>query len=679
MNAAVQPKPSRKIWPTPGGVHPPDNKVQSMQLPLETLLAPPFVVLPLNQHIGAKAEPVVSVGDTVLKGQLIASAKGHISANVHASISGAVTAIEQRPVAHPSGMEDTCIIIDNRYQDTDNRDSWYEIIPCANYRQLHPVEIVDRIRAAGVVGMGGAGFPAAVKLQSNQPITTLIVNATECEPYITADDSLMRNESGNILEAIALLDYLLEQPREILIAIEDNKPEAIDIMSAAVKKFGNQRIEVVVLPTKYPSGGEKQLIQMLTGKEVANGQLPSQQGIICQNIATMLAAYYAVVMGKPLISRVVTVSGDALRKQQNLYIPLGTPIDFVLRQQGLQREKLSRLVMGGPMMGFTITDPNVPVVKTTNCILALSHEESPPPSPPMPCIRCGMCAEACPASLLPQQLYWYARAQDHDKLNAYHLFDCIECGACSYSCPSNIPLVQYYRAAKAEIRHAHIEKQHSDRARQRFEFHKQRIESEKLARTEARKLAAEKAKQRQKEKPVSPSATEGNSDAAKIERNLAAAEDRLSKLREKLQIMEQEAPEQVPALQARIKEAEFKYETLSRKLDNNPKAADEAENPNDRTQLANNAPLQQLHDQLAETRKQLSQVKPEEADRITALKLAEKVLQGKIDKAKSEGTAPVSIPIKLSRKDSDNPVQRAMEIAMTTSGKKLHHLDEDPE
>jgi electron transport complex protein RnfC len=685
VNAAVQIATSRKIWPTPGGVHPPENKQQSLQLPLQKLAQPPEVILPLNQHIGAKAEPIVKVGDTVKKGQLVAIAKGVISANVHASISGKVSAIEARPIAHPSGMDDTCIVIANDFEDR-----WYEIIPCANYRQLHAVEILNRVEAAGVVGMGGAGFPTSVKLRAKKPISTLIINATECEPYITADDSLMRNDSENILEAIGLVDYLLDQPAEILVAIEDNKPEAIAIMQAAIEQCDNKRIEMVVLPTKYPSGGEKQLIQMLTGKEVASGQLPAQLGIVCQNVATVLAAYYAVVKGEPLISRVTTLSGEALARPQNLYIPLGTPIDFVLAQQGLQEQRLSRLVMGGPMMGFTLRDVRVPVVKTTNCILALSYRESPPPQAAMPCIRCGLCAEACPASLLPQQLYWYARAQDHDKLNAHHLFDCIECGACSYACPSHIPLVQYYRAAKAEIRHADAEKQQSDRARERFEFHKQRIEAEKQARAEARQLATEKAKQRQQVKPApvagSPVKIDAEDEVAKTERNLAGARDRLHKLQDKLQTLSQEFPDQVPALQARIKETELKCQNLSLKLEIlKGKASDKIE-PSSivdmepepvKTLTTNQQQLAQWQLQLQETKTRIIQADPSNTDTIAGLQLSENILQQKIDAAEVvESTAellsdagPVS--------EASDPLQRAMENAMLKSSRHSNPVSDD--
>ena len=662
MNAALPTAPLRKLTPTPGGVHPPENKAQSLALPQENLASPPEIILPLSQHLGAPAQAVVAVGDKVKQGQLVAAAQGNISANVHASISGTVSAIESRPIAHPSGMSDTCIVITNDYLNES-----VEYLPCVNFRQLHTAEIMQRIEAAGVVGMGGAGFPTTVKLQAKQKISTLIINATECEPYITADDSLMRNAADDVLGAIGLLDYILAEPTEILIAIEDNKPEAIAQMRETATASGNNRIEIVVLPTKYPSGGEKQLIQMLTGKELSNGQLPADFGIICQNIATVVAAYYAVVKGEPLIKRIVTVAGNALARQQNLVIPIGTPIEFVLMQQGLNEKNLSRLVMGGPMMGFTLTDTNVPVVKTTNCLLALDKEESPPQQPAMACIRCGMCAEACPASLLPQQLYWYARAQDQEKLQAYNLFDCIECGACSYACPSHIPLVQYYRSAKAEIRITQLEKQHSDRARQRFEFHKQRVEAEKEARAEAKRIAAEKAaakaKQRAEQEQQAPTPRPkpdtAEDDPAKLERNLATLEDRLQKLRDKIDAGEL-SDDQVRATTARIKESELKRDKLLQRLGQNavsdqPQAIqDSSENPR----------LAQWQNELKELREKIGNTADTTAESLAALKLAEQVLQDKINNVLPNGGQNTT---KFSGGTSEDRLQRAMEEALSKS------------
>ncbi|MGJ8625160.1 MAG: electron transport complex subunit RsxC, partial [Yoonia sp.] len=479
-----------KIWDIHGGIHPAENKHQSLQQPIQTAGIPPQLILPLSQHIGAPAAPVVAVGDKVLKGQLIAEAKGFISASVHASSSGIVSAIEARSIPHPSGMNGMCVVID-----TDGRDEWIEHQGIADPGSLDNVSLLNIIRQAGIAGMGGAGFPAAVKLSSREdkPIESLLLNGTECEPYITADDILMRERADEIIAGARILRQLINPSKETLIGVEDNKPEGIAALKAAAEGTG---IKVAVFPTKYPSGGEKQLIQILTGKEVPSGGLPADVGVVCQNIGTARAIYRAVCHGEPLISRITTVTGNACQTAGNYEVLLGTPVQYLLEQNGFNQDQCVRLIMGGPMMGYTLQSTAVPLVKTSNCILAPTVEELPPPPPAQACIRCGLCAEACPASLLPQQMYWFSRAQDHEKLEQHNLFDCIECGACSYVCPSNIPLVQYYRASKAEIRLAEQDKIKSERSKLRFEARQQRIEqeaAEKEAKRQAR-MAAAKAK-----------------------------------------------------------------------------------------------------------------------------------------------------------------------------------------
>ncbi len=485
-----------KVWDIHGGIHPAENKQQSLTGPLQTVALPKTLVLPLSQHIGAPATPVVSVGDKVLKGQLIAAAKGFVSAPVHASSSGVVSAIEERAVPHASGMQAPCIVIE-----TDGLERWAEHNAAANYRNKTAAELVAIIRDAGITGLGGAGFPSAVKLQPRQSIDTLIINATECEPYITADDQLMRQRSADILIGIDILAHILGDPERVLIGIEDNKPEAQEALAKALanKPVSEHAppIEVVEFPTKYPSGGEKQLVQILTGEEVPSGKLPADLGIVCQNIGTTHAIYRAVCHGEPLVSRITTVTGKACSTPGNFEVLIGTPVAHLLEQAGFNEALCPQLVMGGPMMGFALPSTAVPIVKATNCLLATTAQESPAPPPAQACIRCGHCAEACPANLLPQQLYWHAQSKNYERLEAHHLGDCIECGACSYVCPSSIPLVQYYRAAKGEIRLINEEKQQSDRARIRFERHQARIEQEekdKAAKREARKLAAEAAK-----------------------------------------------------------------------------------------------------------------------------------------------------------------------------------------
>lgn len=571
-----------KIREIPGGIHPPEHKEQSLRLPLGSVPLPPQLVVPVSQHIGEPATPVVSVGERVLTGQLIAAANGVFSANIHAPSSGTVVAIEDRVLTHPSGMSDTCIVIE-----TDGKDEWVPLNPCEDYHALDKTALQDKIRLAGVAGLGGAGFPTAVKLnpRSTEVIDTLIINGAECEPYITADDILMQTRAEEIIAGTLMVSHLLHEPKDLVIGLEDNKPQALAALQKAAQ---GTRVQVVAFPTKYPSGGAKQIIQILTGREIPTDHHSAYIGVICLNVGTVAAAWRAVRYGEPLISRITTVVGESLDIQRNVEVRIGTPIDYVLAQHGFDAKQASRLIMGGPMMGFTLPNPSVPVIKTTNCILAPTKKELPPPPPAQACIRCGLCAEACPASLLPQQLFWYAQAEDMEKLQAHNLFDCIECGACSYVCPSNIPLVQYYRAAKGTIRQHELEKEKSDRSRRRFEFRQQRIakeEAEKEAKRLARKQAAEEAKQKLAEKAAAPApqtavvaeavakarAVQQTPDEqkAKLERMLAAAQNSLEHARQPLVPNEEGAvitPEQLEKQQARIKQAELKVSEAEKKL-----------------------------------------------------------------------------------------------------------------
>lgn len=470
-----------------GGIHPPENKHQSTRSPIADAGIPPQLVVPLSQHIGAPAAPVVNAGERVLKGQVIAEPQGLVSVPIHAPTSGTVLAVEDRLVPHISGHTAPCIVID-----TDGHDEWIEHHGTTDYRALGKEELLARIRGAGIAGMGGAGFPSAVKLavRDGVRIDTLIINGTECEPYITADDMLMRERAAEIIAGARILAYLVK-PGETLIGVEDNKPESIQALRDALN---GEDIRIVVFPTKYPSGGEKQLIEILTGKQVPSGGLPADVGVVCQNVGSAVAVYEAIVEGKPLISRVTTVTGESVSEPQNFQVLIGTPMAYLLAKAGYQPEKNNRLIMGGPMMGFTVPDPAVPIIKTTNCLLAPTEAELPTPHPAQACIRCGLCANVCPASLLPQQLFWFAQGKEYEKLEAHNLFDCIECGACSYVCPSNIPLVQYYRASKAEILQQRRDQAKSEHSRQRFEARLERLEreeEEKAAKRAARKQAAE--------------------------------------------------------------------------------------------------------------------------------------------------------------------------------------------
>ena len=478
----------RQIFEIHGGIHPSERKDMSNPGWISDCDMPSKLVLPVTQHIGAPARPIVEVGDTVLGGQMIAEAQGPVSVPVHAPSSGTVTAIEARAVPHASGLADICIEIS-----LDGSDEWVSCQGLDNWRDETKAVLLERVRLAGIAGLGGAGFPTAIKLASDRDggIHTLIINGTECEPYITADDTVMQCFAHQIIEGAEILAHMMGA-ETVLLAVEDNKPEAAEAMRHAAEAL--ERAEVVTFPTKYPSGGEKQLIEILLNAQVPSGGIPADIGVLCQNPSTAIAVRDALIDGKPVTHRVTTVTGMSLKDPGNRRVMLGTPIKELLDTAGFNAESADRVIHGGPMMGFAVTDLDMPVVKITNCVLAPTRSEIPPPQPQQACIRCGMCAEACPASLLPQQLYWYARAKDQDQLERHNLMDCIECGACAYVCPSHIPLVQYYRSAKGSLREAAKEKVRSDNSRTRFEARQERLEREAAAREAkraARKAAAE--------------------------------------------------------------------------------------------------------------------------------------------------------------------------------------------
>lgn len=459
----------------PGGVHPPQHKDESTTRPIAFLPVPPQLVVPLGQHIGAPSLPTVNIGDRILKGQRIAKPNGFVSVSQHAPTSGVVKDIGEYPVPHPSGFKTTCIVIDS-----DGRDEWAEAAPADSFDKMDPSHLRNLIRDAGIVGLGGAGFPTFIKLNPGprNRIDTLIINGIECEPYITCDDLLMQERAKEVIAGIRIMRHAL-QAKNVIIAIEDNKSAAIAAMQEACTKTDYQ---VAVCPTAYPQGGEKQLIQVLTGKEVPANGLPSQIGIVVQNVATAAAIHHAVDLGRPLVSRVVTVTGNGVRGPGNFEVLVGTPMSRLL-EHCHAFDDLEKLIVGGPMMGFALPNADAPVIKTTNCLLTYRPSKR-PVAPTLPCIRCGACAEACPASLLPQQLYWASFAKDFDQAQEYNLFDCIECGCCSYVCPSQLPLVQYYRYAKGEIWRQEREKQKASVARQRHEFRLERIDREKLERAQ---------------------------------------------------------------------------------------------------------------------------------------------------------------------------------------------------
>ena len=540
---------SRELHKFRGGVHPPEHKSESNTRPIHAAPLPRTLVIPLRQHIGNPAKPLVAVGERVLKGQMIAAADGYISSAVHASSSGIVSAVGPAMVPHISGLPDDCISIE-----TDGRDEWIEHA-AFDYQAMAPAELRMKLRDLGLVGLGGAVFPSAVKLDpgAQQTCPTLIINGGECEPWITCDDVLMRHRADGILQGVAIMRHLLGSG-EILVGIEDNKAEAIAAMQAAADRL-DFAVEVIAVPTIYPGGGAKQLIETLTGKQVPSGKLSTDIGIQVFNVGTAHALARAVHHGEPLISRLVTVTGHVLRPQ-NFEVLIGTPIHDLVTLAG-DRDGTTGVLMGGPMMGVPMPSLEVPVVKATNCILVKSAELFPPLPKALPCIRCTRCADACPAELQPQELYRFAKAADFGRAQEYHLFDCIECGCCSYVCPSHIPLVDFYRYAKSEIWAREKDKRAADLARERHEFRQFRLEREKNEKAE--KLAA-KAQAKHAELADAAKGGDAEADAKKalIAAALARAQAKKAEVSPKnvdqLPPDKQHAIEEIEARRAKIRE-----------------------------------------------------------------------------------------------------------------------------
>ena len=524
----------RKLFRFKGGVKPETHKSPSLGLPISQAPLVPRYVVPLHQSIGGTPEPLVVPGQRVRKGEKIGGPDKWISSAVHAPTSGTVLAVEERLAAHPSGLPTLSVVIE-----ADGRDEWIERQPVA-HRNLAPERVRELLRDAGVVGLGGAVFPSHAKLTAARttPMEELVINGAECEPFMSCDDLLMRERADEIVRGIGVFRDLLD-PKRVLIGIEDNKPEAVAAMQAAVERCG-ESFAVVPVPTRYPAGGAKQLIRVLTGKEVPASKRSPEMGVQCFNVATAYTAWRALAHGEPVISRIVTLTGN-VETARNWDVPLGTPlVDLLPLARPLPGT--DRYLMGGPMMGFELPSLEVPVVKASNCIIAGSPALFPPLPPEMPCIRCGACAEACPHELQPFELYWFARAKNFGKAQEYDLFDCIECGCCSYVCPSRIPLVQYFRFAKSEIWAREREKNQSDAAKSRFEFRNEREDREKAEKAERlAKAAAAKAAAAQAAKSETDAAAPEATTAAPVDAEaakkaaIAAAMERARQQREAAQ------------------------------------------------------------------------------------------------------------------------------------------------
>jgi electron transport complex protein RnfC len=472
-----------------GGVHPAQNKLISTQQPIQTLPFAEKLILPLNQHIGPESVPLVKVGQHVLAGEMIARCAPPLGVPLHAPTSGTITDIGDYPIAHASGIFSRSIVLT-----PDGLNKMAVFTP--RHIPTSPQSLKAILLHSGIIGMGGAGFPSFRKIANHKgQIHTLIVNGAECEPFITCDDMLMRERPTAIIEGALMVANALGAMR-VLIGIEDNKPEAFAALMLA-KKTSTINLEIVQVPTIYPMGSSDQLITQLTGQEVPSDGRSSDLGLIMFNVATLAAVYDAVSVGNPVLNRVVTMTGFAIDKPCNVEVPIGTPFEHLVHWAGLKQQN-AQWLMGGPMMGIPVTNFQTPVIKTTNCILVNPPE---PEAEILPCIRCGACMDACPINLLPQQLYWHAKANELEKLEALHLKDCIECGCCAYVCPSHIPLVQYYRHGKVAVRTANADKAAAQYAKQRHEAQlarraaDEKERSERLAAKRAAMMAADEAAQ----------------------------------------------------------------------------------------------------------------------------------------------------------------------------------------
>lgn len=518
---------SRQLWHFNGGLKLAGHKKISNTTPITAMGVVGELVIPLQQHLGQPAIPVVTVGEQVAKGQLIAKTESLLSAAVHAPTSGTIHAIELRQVPHPSALPETCIILHS-----DGEERWQRMEPMEDYHLVAPADIRHRVRDAGIVGLGGAGFPSFIKLNRTGRTATkaLIINAAECEPYISCDDRLMRDRAHEVISGIRIIRHAVHAIRTV-IGIEDNKPEAFAALIHALEASGMNDIEVVRIPTIYPTGGERQLIKVLTGMEVPADGYAINIGVVCQNVSTSVAIHRAVVLGEPLISRVVTVTGERIQRPQNIEVLIGTPTQAVIDfAGGFTAGGPVNIIHGGPMMGSAIPDSSVPLIKTSNCLLL---QDPPTQLQHAACIRCGACAEVCPVELQPQQLYWHARAESLEKLADHHLQQCIECGCCSWVCPSQIPLVHYFRYAKELLNRYTLQQQSADKARTRHELRTQRLERDKQERA---------AKMKQKRTAIS-----GGDSASSKESKQAAIQAALERAKAKKAATQQPTPTPPPA------------------------------------------------------------------------------------------------------------------------------------
>jgi len=480
-----------------GGLHLTGNKSRSAIATLQVCPLPEQLLIPLNMHAGKDAISIVNIGDRIAKGQNIAEADQKISAYIHSPVDGKIIDIKPMSVANRSGIDATVLVIACDQEQSNDR------IKAAVWCNESPEHLLEIVRLAGIVGLGGPRFPRKQKITSSLSQShTLLLNGAECEPYISCDDKTMQDYSSEVIEGALILARILDCEK-IQIAIEDNKQDALSNIIKAVQQCQNKQntdIEIIEIPTIYPSGGERQLIEIVTGKKVPSGQRPSILGYTVQNVGTALAVHDAVVYDKPLIDRIVTVTGEAVSRPGNYRVTIGTPVKHLLEFAGWDQKATHCLIHGGPMMGFPLPSAELPISKISNCIIAATAEEFPDALSERPCIRCGQCADVCPALLLPQQLLWFSKSGELNKAQDYKLMDCIECGACAYVCPSHIPLVDYYRYTKGEIKTRAAITVKAEQSKLRFEARNKRLENEKIEKQRLREQRKRQAIENKKNK-----------------------------------------------------------------------------------------------------------------------------------------------------------------------------------